>query len=368
MIVALMQERSSRPVCTFTIGYEEASYNEADHARAVATHIGADHTELFVSAADAQAVIPELPSIFSEPFADSSQIPTYLLSKLARRQVTVSLSGDGGDELFGGYNRHLYTHLHWGHLSLIPRSVRGWLPGFMTAVSPDTWDRTVGSLAGRYAVSLGDKIHKAAAVIGSDSIDDLYQRLISTNPDSDHLMREPASYGPFDGWDLAPITGMRATERMMALDAATYLSGDILTKVDRAAMANSLETRMPILDPDVFEFAWSLPIDMKIRGSVTKWPLRELLYRHVPRALINRPKMGFGIPIGAWLRGPLREWGEAMLEEKSIEMNGLFNPAEVQRLWTVHLSGSRNYQHQLWPILMVQAWLKDSLSKENQPR
>jgi len=361
-VVALMQERSSRPVQTFTIGFDEKSYDEAGYARAVAAHLGTDHTEMILAPAEAQAVILALPDIYSEPFADSSQIPTFIVSRLARRSVTVSLSGDGGDELFGGYNRHLYSHRYWGLFSRIPGFVRDGLPSVMTSLSPDTWDRMIGRVLGKFAVNPGDKIHRAANVIASRSFDELYDKLISINPRAQALVNQPIVADGFAGRDLSRIADLGPTERMMVLDAIGYLPGDILTKVDRAAMANSLETRVPMLDPEVMEFAWRLPIDMKIRGGATKWPLRELLHRHVPRSLVTRPKMGFGIPIGAWLRGPLRDWGEAMLDERSLSTNELFNPKEVRRLWDVHQSGWRNYQHQLWPILMVQAWLNGPFS------
>ncbi len=361
-VVALMQACSSRPVQTFTIGFEDEAYNEAGYARDVADHLKTDHTELVVTAADALAMIPDLPRIFSEPFADSSQIPTWIVSGLARKSVTVSLSGDGGDEVFGGYNRHTFAQGSWPRLSRVPRALRAGIRPVMTAFSPDWWDRTAGPLLGSRISNVGDKIHKAAAVIASRSTDDLYQTLISTNPEAARAMRGGGG-AAIDLPSLRDRPGHEAlsdAETMMALDAVGYLPGDVLTKVDRAAMAHSLETRVPFLDPEVFAFAWTLPTGMKIRDGVSKWPLRQVLYRHVPKALIERPKMGFGVPIGAWLRGPLKPWAAALLDARSLEDGGIFDPAGVTRLWDEHQSGVRNNQHQLWPILMAQAWLEHS--------
>lgn len=360
-VVALMQARSSRSVQTFTIAFEEEAYNEAVFAKEVARHLKTDHTELFVTASDALAVIPDLPKIYSEPFADSSQIPTYIVSALARKSVTVALSGDGGDEVFGGYNRHTFAQGAWPRLAKVPRVVRAGIAPVMRAFSPDWWDRTAGRLLASRVSNTGDKIHKAAAVIASRSTDELYRTLLSTNPHAGLVMRG----GSAPSLELPSLqdrpghAALSDAETMMALDAVGYLPGDVLTKVDRAAMANSLETRVPFLDPELFAFAWTLPSDFKIRDGVSKWPLRQVLYRHVPRSLIERPKMGFGVPIGAWLRGPLKEWGAALLDPRSLEDGGIFDAREVARLWDQHQSGARNNQHQLWPILMAQAWIDD---------
>lgn len=356
-IVALMQARSSRPVKTFTIGFQEDSHNEADHARAVAAHLGTEHTERLVTAADARDVIPDLPAMFSEPFADSSQIPTFIVSRLAREQVTVALSGDAGDELFGGYNRHLYSHRHWDRIASVPRSVRAILPPMMTAISPEIWDQTLGRLLRDRVTAVGDKVHKAAGAIGSRTADDLYHALLSVNATPDALMGRRLEGEGFAAHDLSGLAGLQPAERMMALDAVHYLPGDVLTKVDRAAMASSLETRVPMLDPEVVKFAWSLPLEFKIRDGVSKWALRQVLYRHVPRGLIERPKMGFGVPVGAWLRGPLRDWAEELLAPSHLATDGLFDPQAVRKMWLRHLSGARNHESQLWPVLMVQAWL-----------
>ena len=352
-VVALMQRQSSRPVNTFTIGFGEERYNEAAAARAVARHLGTEHHELTVRPEDALAVIPKLPAIYTEPFADSSQIPTFLVSQMARRHVTVALSGDGGDEMFGGYNRHRYAHETWPAIARIPRPLRALLGRGLGSLSPSAWDALIGK---RLDVALlGDKIHKVAGVIASGSTEELYDRLISVNPASSDLMAGEAAETVAD--DLPHLPGWSIAERMMLLDALGYLPGDILTKVDRASMAVSLEARVPFLDPEVVKFAWRLPIGMKIRNGRTKWPLRAMLDRHLPRALVERPKMGFGVPIGDWLRGPLRDWAEDLLVPAKLRERGLFRAPEVAALWSQHLSGVRNHEHRLWPVLMTQAWL-----------
>lgn len=359
-VVALMQAQSSRPVRTFSIGFNEAGYNEAVHAKAVARHLGTDHTELYVTAKQALDVIPKLPSLYSEPFADSSQIPTFLVSQLARQHVTVSLSGDAGDELFCGYNRYQMTAGLWSKLSRIPRPLRQMVAGLITAVPPSAWDK-LGSVLSMSRV--GDKLHKGAAVLGSRSVADLYRGMVSHWADPASVVlgaKEPASV--LSG--AAPnLQGLNDVERMMALDMLSYLPDDILAKVDRAAMGVSLETRVPFLDHRVVEFAWSLPLHYKLRNGVTKWPLRQVLYRHVPRELIERPKMGFGVPIDQWLRGPLRDWAETLLSESRLRQEGFFDPAPIRRKWAEHLSGQRNWQYHLWDVLMFQAWLKENHSK-----
>ncbi|MDO8310695.1 MAG: asparagine synthase (glutamine-hydrolyzing), partial [Sideroxyarcus sp.] len=315
-VVALMQTQSSRPVKTFTIGFNESGYNEAEHAKAVAQHLGTDHTELYVTPQQAMDVIPRLPSLYCEPFADSSQIPTFLVSQLARQHVTVSLSGDAGDELFCGYNRYRLTNSLWRKLSAVPAPLRSLAAKGITAISPDKWDRMARFLPGSARHStMGDKLHKGASVLASRTVDDLYLGMVS------HL-RDPAAWvigGKEPSTQLSrhhlELDELNAVERMMALDAISYLPDDILAKVDRAAMGVSLESRVPFLDHRVVEFAWSLPLEYKLRDGQTKWPLRQVLYRHVPRELIDRPKMGFGIPIDHWLRGPLRDWAETLLDE-----------------------------------------------------
>jgi asparagine synthase (glutamine-hydrolysing) len=362
-IVALMQVQSSRPVKTFTIGFHEAGYNEAEHAKAVAEHLGTDHTELYVTPQEAMAVIPRLPTMYDEPFADSSQIPTFLVSELARRHVTVSLSGDAGDELFSGYNRYLVASGLWNKLSRLPMSLRKTAARSITALSPDTWSALFGWLPSpRFQNRFGDKLHKGAGVLGSQNIDELYHTLVSHWTEPQQLVRgshEPATLLTGDRPDL---TGLDPVERMMALDLITYLPDDILAKVDRAAMAVSLETRVPLLDHRVVEFAWQLPQSLKMRDGVGKWALRQVLYRYVPQHLIDRPKMGFGVPIDVWLRGPLRDWAEALMDESRLRREGYFDPAPIRQKWTEHLDGSRNWAYHLWDVLMFQAWLETQRS------
>ncbi len=354
-IVALMQAQSSRPVKTFCIGFNEADYNEAVHAKCVAQHLGTDHTELYVSAQQALDVIPKLPELYAEPFADSSQIPTYLLSHLARQDVSVSLSGDAGDELFCGYNRYQITAKLWDKLQLVPKPLRKVAAAFITAIPPSHWD-TLGHLLPW--TRLGDKLHKGVALLDSNSLPDLYRGLIShwTDPASVVLgASKTAALSTDDGFH---FRGFGDIERMMTLDMLCYLPDDILVKVDRASMGVSLETRVPMLDHRIVEFAWSLPLAFKLRNGVTKWPLRQVLYRYVPQELIERPKMGFGVPIDYWLRGPLRDWAENLLSESRLLGEGFFDPAPIRQKWFEHISGQRNWQNQLWTVLMFQAWLE----------
>ncbi len=360
-VVALMQAQSARPVKTFTIGFNEAGYNEAVHAKAVAQHLGTEHTELYVTPQQAMDVIPHLPGLYCEPFSDSSQIPTFLVSQLARQHVTVSLSGDAGDELFCGYNRYRMTNSLWRKLSAVPTPLRALAAKGITATSPDRWDRIVRFIPGsaRYS-TVGDKLHKGASVLASRTVDDLYLGMVS------HL-RDPAEWvigGKEPTTQLsrhhAELDRLNAVERMMALDTVSYLPDDILAKVDRAAMGVSLESRVPFLDHRVVEFAWSLPLGYKLRDGQTKWPLRQVLYRHVPRELIDRPKMGFGIPIDHWLRGPLRDWAETLLDKERLQREGYFNPTPIRQKWAEHLSGKRNWAYLLWNVLMFQAWLESN--------
>lgn len=361
-VVALMQAQSSRPVKTFTIGFDNQGYNEAEQAKAVARHLGTEHTELYVTPEQAMEVIPRLPGLYCEPFADSSQIPTLLVSQLAKQHVTVSLSGDAGDELFCGYNRYQLTASLWNKLSYIPSPLRAVAAKGVTSLSPAAWDRLAHFIPGSGRLRLvGDKLHKGAGVMSSRTVEELYLGMVSLqrNP-SDWVIggQEPATH--LTG--LRPeLEGLNAVEQMMVLDLISYLPDDILVKVDRAAMGLSLEGRVPFLDHRVVEFAWSLPLSYKLRDGQTKWPLRQVLYRHVPRELIDRPKMGFGVPLHDWLRGPLRDWAESLLDEDRLQREGYFHPAPIRQMWAEHLSCSRNWANNLWGVLMFQAWQESEL-------
>ncbi len=361
-IVALMQAQSGRPVKTFSIGFDDPRYDEAKHAKAVAKHLGTQHTELYVTANDALRVIPELPSLYDEPFSDESQIPTYLVSQMARQHVKVSLSGDAGDELFCGYNRYFIANNSWGKISSIPRPIRSMLSKGITSFSPDNWDGLLSHLQRMFPKkmpsNIGESLHKAAIVLDANNARELYQRLVShwASPESLVLgAQEPDTI--VTRIDLQPDVFSDA-EKMMALDMLTYLPDDILTKVDRAGMGVSLETRVPFLDHRVVEFAWQLPLEYKLRNGIGKWVLREVLYKHVPKDLIERPKMGFGMPIVTWLRGPLRDWAECLLNADRLRHEGYFNVSMVRQKWAEHISEKRNWQYLLWDVLMFQAWLE----------
>ena len=356
-VLALMQAQSERPVKSFTIGFTEAGYDEARDAKRVAEHLGTDHTDLYVAPEQAMAVLPQLASWYDEPFADSSQIPTYLVSEMTRRDVTVALSGDGGDELFAGYNRHVGAAALWRRVGTWPRPLRATLSSLLRALPPTAWDRLSRAVPRSIRPPLaGDKAHKLAALLSMADEDALYRRLVSQWDDPGSLVgsgREPQGilWDPTLRDDFANIT-----DRMQFLDTATYLPDDILTKVDRASMAVGLEARVPLLDHRVVEFAWRLPPAMKVRGGQGKWLLRQVLNRYVPERLTDRPKMGFGVPIDRWLRGPLRDWAESLLAEDRLRKGGYFEPAPIRRAWAEHLSGHRNRQHQLWCMLMFESW------------
>lgn len=357
-IVALMQSQSSLPAKTFTIGFKEDGYNEAVHAKAVAAHLGTDHTELYVSPEQALDVIPRLPMLYDEPFSDSSQIPTFLVSQMTRQHVTVSLSGDGGDELFGGYNRYQMTSGLWSKIGRLPLPLRHLAAKGLRTLAPEQWNQISKWIPGaaRYA-DFGGKIHKGAGVLASQTSDELYLNLITHWPDPSSLVIngiEPPTQITQPQFLLNGIV-----EQMMALDSVSYLTDDILCKIDRAAMGVSLETRVPFLDHHIVEFAWRLPLSMKIRDGQGKWILRQVLNKYVPKELIKRPKMGFGVPIDSWLRGPLRDWAEDLLDGSRLRKEGYFCPEPIRQKWTEHLSGKRNWQYHLWDVLMFQAWLEE---------
>ena len=362
-VVALMQAQSNKKVKTFSIGFDNPAYNEAEHARAVANHLGTEHYDMYVNGQDALDIIPSLPQIYDEPFADSSQIPTYLVSKITKQKVTVALSGDAGDELFGGYNRYQLANNSWNIINKIPSSIRHSLRSGISLLPDSFWKGIFTPIdalksKGGKSPSFGDKFLKASALLACDSRQDFYHKgFMSHNLNAeDWVLNAKRLDTIFDGSDFSDASFL---EEMMVLDMLHYLPTDILTKVDRAAMAVSLETRFPFLDSGVIEFAASLPLEYKIRNGVEKWVLREVLYRHVPKELVERPKMGFGVPLMEWLRGPLKDWAEILLNEKRLTEEGFFNVELVRLKWQEHISGKRNWQYQLWDVLMFQAWLDE---------
>ncbi len=369
-VVALMQRLSDQPVHTFSIGFHEERYNEAEHARAVAQHLGTHHTDLYVDEETLLSVVPMLPDMYDEPQADSSQIPTYLVAKLAREHVTVALSGDGGDELFAGYDRYAQGGALLDRAGRLPHALRRGVAAGIRAMPRGAWDRILDplrpTLQGKEPN--GQRIRRLADYLGSKDVDDLHRKLVSRWRFP--LAAVPGAMPPGTNLDahLPPRGNLTNIERMMQLDMISYLPDDILAKVDRATMAVSLESRAPFLDHRVAEFAWSLPLDLKHRDGMSKWILRQVLYRHVPQALIDRPKMGFEVPIGLWLRGPLRDWAAALLDRDRLNREGWFDPDVITRHWTDHLSGRANWGLQLWPVLMFQAWVEGGGARLEPPQ
>jgi asparagine synthase (glutamine-hydrolysing) len=363
-VVALMQAQSGRPVKTFTIGFHEEGYNEAVDARKVAEHLHTDHTELYLTSKDALDVVPLLPTMYDEPFADSSQIPTFLVSKLARGSVTVSLSGDGGDELFGGYNRYSLIRRIWNSTRFVPAPLLIATSSLLHAIPPASIDQAFRLLRPILPKSLhhgapGNKAQKLATFFSLNSPQALYYEALShwTNPEK----LVTGSHEPNSVRECIENLSAGSTsieEVMMLTDLLNYLPDDILTKIDRASMAVSLEARVPLLDHRVVEFAWTLPLSLKIRNRENKWILRQILYKYVPPILIERPKMGFGVPIDRWLRGPLRDWAESLLSEQSLSDHGLLNPHSIREKWHEHISGHHNWQYLLWDVLVFQDWLR----------
>jgi asparagine synthase (glutamine-hydrolysing) len=347
-IVALMQAQSSRPVRTFTIGSRESGYDEAADARAVAAHLKTDHTELYVTPKEAQDVVPLLPALYDEPFGDSSQIPTYLVSKLARQHVTVALSGDGGDELFGGYQRYFLGRQIWNTVGWIPRPLRGAAAWGLRAIPRGFW-----SLMSPGRPRLGEQVHKLGTVLAADDPDAFYLDLVSLwRLDERLVIGAPESILE----DAVRTPSADFARRMMQRDLQSYLPDDILVKVDRASMGVGLEARVPFLDPRVVEFAARLPMDALIRGGEGKRILREVLYRYVPRELVDRPKMGFGIPLAEWLQGPLREWAEDLLSEASLRTAGILRPEPIRAQWRMHVAGRGNAAYRIWNVLVFEQW------------
>jgi asparagine synthase (glutamine-hydrolysing) len=352
MVVAIMQAQSARPVRTFTVGFREAGYDEARHASQVARHLGTEHTEFRLTPAEALAVIPELPRVWDEPFADESQIPTLLLARLARQHVTVALSGDGGDECFGGYARHFMT-ARLAPMLRLPSMLRRATAARLLMLRPDVWDELLRGLplpAAMRATLRGENLQKCARVLAMTNERDLYELLTTLSPSP--MTLDP---GEVDATRVPQLSD--AVSRLIYRDMVDYLPGDILVKLDRATMAASLEARSPFLDHRMVEFAWRLPTAVKVRGGRGKWLLRRVLGRYVPKALFERPKQGFNVPIGAWLIGPLREWAEELLDGARIRQDGFLDDVRVRACWHEHLSGRSDRAGELWAILMVQAWL-----------
>jgi len=355
-----MQSCSSSKVNTFTIGFNSKDFDEAKHAAMVAKHIGTDHYDKYVTDSDALDVIPNLPNIYDEPFADSSQIPTFLVSEFAKQKVTVALSGDAGDELFGGYNRYIFSEKTINTVLKAPSIIKKLASKTIFSISEEKWTSLLGGFLNNSFANIGNKIHKTADVLSSESIRDLHLKLVSQIYNPSEWLKNSNEYKSKLNDDIVRFEELNSIESMMAYDLISYLPTDILTKVDRAAMSVSLETRIPFLDLDVIEFSASLPIEFKIRNGVSKWALREVLYRHVPKELIERPKMGFGVPLAEWLRGPLKDWAESLLDEKRLHQEGFFNVEFVRDKWLEHLNGNRNWSFQLWNVLMFQAWLENN--------
>ncbi len=359
-IVALMAQTSSAPVKTFTIGFGESGYNEAEHAKAVARHLGTHHTELYVEPRDALEMVPRLSTIYDEPFADASQIPTALIARMARRHVTVALSGDAGDELFAGYSRYEIAHRLWRALSRIPLGVRESAARMLGGVPVERWDAMIAHLPRRLrGMASGDRVHKLAqSMLAQPDHRSLYHEMLCFWPSSTEVVigSDSSEEASESAWPTDPA--LDDFERMCLFDQQTYLPNDILVKLDRASMAASLETRVPLLDHRVFDFAWSLPMGIKRRDGRAKWVLRQVLRRYVPASLFERPKQGFSVPLDAWLRGPLREWAEAMIAPQRLAREGFFDPVRVREAWEAHLHGHRRFHQRLWCVLMFQGWLE----------
>jgi asparagine synthase (glutamine-hydrolysing) len=354
-VVALMQRHARRPVRTFTIGFAQRDYDEARHAAAIARHLGTEHTELYVGERELLALVPRLPEIYDEPFADASQLPTLLISALAREHVTVALSGDGGDELFAGYNRHLWSERLWGAAAPYPRGLRRLAGRVLAAAPPHLWH-----LAGRLMPArsrprqLGDKMQKLGRLLAEPDLAGVYDAVRSVNPAAAGLLRVAApAIAPHP-----PPAGLDNLTALQLADALGYLPDDVLTKVDRASMSQGLEVRVPLLDLRIVDFALRLPARLKVRAGQGKWLLRQVLDRHVPQALVDRPKAGFSVPMDAWLRGPLRDWAEALLLRDPADEDALLDGAALRSLWRMHQQGRADLGNRLWPALVLLAWLE----------
>ena len=360
-VVALMQAQSNYPVKTFTIGFSENDYSEAEYAKKIAKHLGTDHSELIVSSKKAMEVIPKLPTIYDEPFSDSSQIPTFLVSQLARQHVKVALSGDGGDELFCGYNRHVMNKKFSNVFRFMPLTIRKNLASGLQLISPQSWNKIAKFLPGlNHYSNFGNKMYKVANALNARKLSDLYYMLCSHWQNPTEVVLNSSEPGTLLTKFKPELKELDSQEQMMVLDFITYLPNDILVKVDRAAMASSLETRIPFLDHKLIEYVWKIPQSLKLRDGQGKWILKNILNQYVPKNLTERPKKGFEIPLGAWLCGPLKDWAENLLNEKRLQQEGYFDSKLIRYKWTEHLNGKRNWQHDLWNVLMFQAWIDDN--------
>lgn len=357
VVTALMQKHSDRPIKTFSIGFNESDYNEAVYASQVAKHLGTEHTELYVESKHSLDVIEKIPTMYDEPFADASQIPTFLISELIKNHVTVALSGDGGDELFAGYTRYQWAGKFAAAAKYLPARLRSYVISVIKNYPPQQWNHLLKNIPAKIRPShAGDKLYKIASILPFNNEQDIYKRLVSQWPNPNSVMN--------NGYEMETILSNEELNnlipeyisRMQYMDLVTYLPDDILVKVDRASMAVGLEARVPLLDHRVVEFSWSQPFSRKIRNTQGKWLLKQLLYRYVPKNLVERPKMGFGVPIDEWLRGPLKDWAYDLLSAERLCNDGFFNIDVVQKCLQEHMSGNRNHQYRLWVVLMFQAW------------
>jgi asparagine synthase (glutamine-hydrolysing) len=358
-VVSLMQSKASQKVKTFSIGFDIDQFDESAYARQVASHLGTDHTERIVTEKEALELVPSISSFFSEPFADSSQLPTYLVAGIAKEKVTVSLSGDAGDELFGGYNRYLYASGAFQKIRKIPKPLRNALSSVLRTLPPSSWNQLIKFTDYR---NIGEKIHKIAKAMHSDDAMELYKQVVShTDFPTSYLLNAEENFSSIAyNWDACGGCTFTEIEKMMAVDTLTYLPDDILVKVDRASMAVSLESRVPFLDHRVIEFAWSLPLNYKLSNGNGKMILKELLYRYVPKKIMDRPKMGFGIPLSQWLNGPLKGWCLDLLNEDALNKHQVFNTKAVSKLVKEHMDGKADHGYMLWNFLMLQSWLNDN--------
>jgi asparagine synthase (glutamine-hydrolysing) len=365
LVVALMQDQSKRPIQTFSIGFSEDKYNEAIYAGQIAKYLGTDHTELYLDWKQTMSVIPKLPTMYDEPFSDPSQIPTYIVSELARRKVTVSLSGDGGDELFGGYDRYAGGELFWGKIRKIPYPLRKMVAGLLGPMSNQYGEYPANSRKFNFLLNgnlsnVKNKVNVLSKFLKAENFQNFYKEYFSQWREPEGMVigaSEPKGFSDLTQVKLDKIPDV--VQQMMFMDTVSYLPEDILTKVDRASMGVSLEARVPLLDHRVVEFAWQLPMKYKVKGDKKKWVLRKLLGNYLPNELFERPKMGFGVPVGQWIKGPLREWAEDLLDEKKLREEGYFRSAPIKSAWKMHLSGERNETYRLWSVLMFQAWLRN---------